>query len=179
MKILAFAASNSARSINAQLLRHALMLVEGAEVEWLEIRDYEMPLYSPDREEEGGVPEPAQRFYQKIGEADALMISFAEHNGSYTAAFKNLYDWMSRIDMKVYQGKPVVMLATSPAGRGGAGVLATATSTAPHFGADVRGSLSVPRFQKSFDAEAGRLVDDDLEAQLREVVSKLVDGGGA
>jgi NAD(P)H-dependent FMN reductase len=107
------------------------------------------------------------------------MISFAEHNGSYTAAFKNLYDWMSRIDMKVYQGKPVVMLATSPAGRGGAGVLATATSTAPHFGADVRGSLSVPRFHKSFDAEAGRLVDDDLEAQLREVVSKLVDGGGA
>jgi NAD(P)H-dependent FMN reductase len=49
MKILAFAASNSARSINAQLLRHALMLVEGAEVEWLEIRDYEMPLYSPTR----------------------------------------------------------------------------------------------------------------------------------
>lgn len=179
MKILAFAASNSTRSINARLLRHALTLIEDVEVEWLEIRDYEMPLYSPDREEAGGVPEPAQRFYQKIGEADALMISFAEHNGSYTAAFKNLYDWTSRIDMKVYQGKPVVMLATSPGGRGGAGVLATATSTAPHFGADVRGSLSVPRFHERFDAETGRLIAEDLDAQLREVVSKLVDDGGA
>jgi len=59
------------------------------------------------------VPDLAHQFYKKIGEADALLISFAEHNGSYTAVFKNLYDWTSRIDMKVYQDKPVVMLSTS------------------------------------------------------------------
>jgi len=54
----------------------------------------------------------------EVLKADALLISYAEHNGNYSAAYKNLYDWASRIDAKVFQGKPTVVLATSP-GPGG------------------------------------------------------------
>ena len=118
MKVLAFAASSSSNSINKKLVTYAASLLSNAEVEILDINDYEMPLYSEDKEKELGQPEAAKRFFNKIGAADALLISFAEHNGSYTAAYKNLYDWTSRIDPKVYQGKPMVMLATSP-GPGG------------------------------------------------------------
>ncbi|MGS0726904.1 NADPH-dependent FMN reductase, partial [Shewanella sp. 0m-11] len=114
MKLLAFAASSSTKSINKQLATYAASLVQGAEVEILDINDYEMPLFSQDREEELGHPELAQQFFAKIGEADAIIISFAEHNGSYTAAYKNLFDWTSRIDMKVFQNKPMLLLATSP-----------------------------------------------------------------
>ena len=36
-----------------------------------------------------------------VGDADAGLVSFAEHNRTVTSAWKNLFDWMSRIDMKV------------------------------------------------------------------------------
>ena len=166
MKLLAFAASSSSKSINKQLATYAASLVEGAEIEILDINDYEMPIFSQDREEQLGQPELAQKFFAKLGEVDGIIISFAEHNGSYTAAYKNLFDWTSRIDMKVFQNKPMVMLATSP-GPGGAGsVLAAATASAPYFAADVKGSLSIPSFFDNFDMELQILRNPELKAAL-------------
>lgn len=173
MKILSIATSNSTKSINRQLLNYASMLIEDADIEVLDINDYEMPLYSSDRETASGIPEKAQLFYQKIGASDALLISFAEHNGSYTAAYKNLYDWTSRIDTKVYQNKPTVMLSTSPGAGGAANVLATATKSASFFGADLRASMSIPSFFDNFDSQSGGLTDDNLEKELRTTLSHL------
>ncbi|MCB0121800.1 MAG: NAD(P)H-dependent oxidoreductase, partial [Caldilineaceae bacterium] len=143
MKVLAFAASNSRNSINKAVVSYAADLlkagiVDHAEVEIIDLREYEMPLFSIDRQQEEGIPELAQQFYKKIGEADALVISFAEHNGYYTAAFKNLFDWTSRIDRKVYQGKPAVLLAASPGPGGGSRVLAVAKTAAPHLAMEVK-----------------------------------------
>ena len=174
MKLVAFAASSSSQSINRQLVTHAAGLLLGFEIEILDNNDYEMPLFSVDREAQIGHPEAAKQFLQKIAAADALLISFAEHNGSYTAAWKNLYDWCSRVETKVYQGKPVVMLATSPGGRGGIGVLETATKSAPHFGAELRGSLSIPRFNDNFDIASGRLTNAELQAKLEATVATLL-----
>ena len=173
MKLLAFAASSSRQSINKQLVTYAASLLPDVDTEILDINDYEMPLFSVDREAEIGHPEAAHRFLKKIAEADALLISFAEHNGSYTAAWKNLYDWCSRVETKVYQGKPVVMLATSPGGRGGMGVLGTATNSAPHFGAELKGSLSVPSFNDNFDSSSGQLTNPELRAKLEATVAAL------
>ncbi|MBL4815765.1 MAG: NAD(P)H-dependent oxidoreductase [Shewanella sp.] len=173
MKILAFAASNSSKSINKQLATYAASLVEGAEVEILDINDYEMPIFSQDREEELGQPELAQKFFAKLGEADGIIISFAEHNGSYTAAYKNLFDWTSRIDMKVFQNKPMVLLATSPGPGGAKSVLAAAAGSAPYFAADVKASLSIPSFFDNFDMEKGELKNDELKQALKEAVFKL------
>lgn len=173
MKLLAFAASSSSKSINQQLAAYAASLVDGADVELLDINDYEMPLFSQDREEELGQPEQAQQFFAKLGEADAIIISFAEHNGSYTAAYKNLFDWTSRIDMKVFQNKPMVMLATSPGPGGAATVLAAASGSAPYFAADVKATLSIPSFFDNFDMEAQALRNPELQSALLEALSKL------
>jgi NAD(P)H-dependent FMN reductase len=173
MKVLAFAASNSKNSINKQLATYTANLVENSEVEILDINDYEMPIFSEDREKELGHPEQAQAFYKKLGEADAIIISFAEHNGSYTAAYKNLFDWTSRIDMKVFQNKPMLMLATSP-GPGGAGsVLAAASGSAPYFAADVKASISIPSFYDNFDVETGKLTNPELIDKLVTATSLL------
>ena len=147
--------------------------MEGAEVEILDINDYEMPIFSQDREEELGQPELAQKFFAKLGEADGIIISFAEHNGSYTAAYKNLFDWTSRIDMKVFQNKPMVLLATSPGPGGAKSVLAAAAGSAPYFAADVKASLSIPSFFDNFDMEKGELKNDELKQALKEAVFKL------
>lgn len=178
MKVLAFSATNSRQSINKALVTHAThVLIEEisakAEAEIIDLNDFEMPIYSIDRENEDGIPALAQQLFDKIGAADVLIISYAEHNGSYTAAFKNIFDWMSRIDMKVFQGKAMLIMSASPGPSGGANVLKTARESAPHFGANVQGSFSVGPFAKRFDTELGKLSDVNLADTLRESLQAL------
>ena len=173
MKLLAFAASNSRQSINKQLVIYAASLVKNAEVEVLDLNDYELPLFSVDREAELGQPALARSFLAKISTSDALMISFAEHNGSYSAAYKNLFDWSSRIGKKVFQDKPLVLFSTSPGVRGGASVLAAATQSAPFFAGAVKASLAIPSFYENFDVARGTLKNETLRAKLLEAVSSL------
>ncbi|MEM6492949.1 MAG: NAD(P)H-dependent oxidoreductase [Pseudomonadota bacterium] len=173
LRLLVFAASNSSRSINRQLVTYASSLVASADIDALDIHDFEMPLYRSDREEEGGIPQAAHDFLERVGKADALMISFAEHNGNYTAAFKNLFDWCSRVQREVWQGKPMVLLSTSPGARGGQGVMDIASKAAPFFGGEVLGTLSIPSFFENFDSASGKLTNASLDAELRELVAKL------
>lgn len=167
MKILSFGASTSSKSINRQLALYASNQIKGAALTDLDLRTFSLPLYSADEEEANGIPADAQRFFDLIREHDALVISLAEHNGSYAAAFKNLFDWATRIDVKIWAGKPMLLLATSPGGRGGSGVLEAAKRTFPHLGADVRGSFSLPSFYDHFDSKLG--IKDKALAEALEV----------
>lgn len=173
MKVLAFAASSSRKSINKQLVSYAASLIPDAEIDLLDINDFEMAIYSSDREEESGIPQQAHDFKARIEQADAIVIAFAEHNGSYTAAFKNLFDWTSRIDMKVYQEKPMVMLATSPGPGGAANVLNMATTSAPYFAGEVKAQMSVPSFYDNFDMAENKITDEALNGQLIETMNHL------
>jgi chromate reductase len=173
MKLLAFAASSSSKSINKKLASYAASLVSDATVEILDINDYEMPLFSQDKEEILGQPDAAKAFYAKLGQADAIIISFAEHNGSYTAAYKNLFDWTSRIDQKLFQNKPMVLLATSPGPGGANTVLTAATGSAPYFAGDVKGSLSVPSFFDNFDSEKQEISNPTILDELQSVLAQL------
>ncbi len=173
MKLLAFAASNSKKSINKQLVTYAASLLKGADVEVLDLNDYELPLFSVDKEEELGHPALAKAFLAKIAASDALIISFAEHNGTYSVAYKNLFDWCSRAGGKVFQNKPLVLLATSPGARGGASVLAAATNSMPFFAGQVMATLSIPSFFDNFDLEQGVLKNEDLKQQLIQAVTCL------
>jgi chromate reductase len=173
MKLVAFAASNSSQSINKQLVGFAASLVTKAEVEVLDLNDFELPLFSQDKEAQLGQPQLAKDFLAKIASADGLVISFAEHNGSYTAAYKNLFDWCSRINGKVFQQKPCVFLSTSPGPGGAASVLAQANNSAPYFGAQVTASLSVPKFFEHFDTDKQVLKDPHLLDALTQVMASL------
>ena len=173
MKVLAFAASNSRQSINKTLIRHAATRLPDSTVEIIDINDYEMPLYSIDHEEAHGIPAAASDFLDKIANADALLIAYAEHNGNYTVAYKNLFDWASRVDREVYQGKPIVMLATSPGASGAKSVLALAVESAHFFAGTVMASLSVPEFYKNFDQETGQVTNADIAAQLDQTLLSL------
>jgi NAD(P)H-dependent FMN reductase len=152
---------------------YAATLLDGAVVEVLDLNDYELPLFSVDKEQVLGHPELAKAFMAKVAASDAVMISFAEHNGSYSAAYKNLFDWCSRIGPKVFQDKPLVLLSTSPGARGGASVLAAATSSAPFFAGHVKASFSIPSFYENFDVERGTLKNEAIKIKLVEAVSRL------
>ena len=173
MKIVAFAASNSRQSINKQLATYAAGLVKGAEVEVLDLNDYEMPIFSEDRERESGIPLAAYAFLERIGGADALVISYAEHNGSFSAAYKNIVDWASRATRNVFANKPTLMLATSPGVGGGASVLALAEKSAPYMGAEVIRTLSVPRFHEQFGPGGDLAEEADTGPRLAAAVKDL------
>ena len=171
-KIIAFAGSSSKTSINKQLVTYAAHQFENASVEVLDLNDYEMPVFSVDKEKENGIHTLATDFYAKIGSADLIVLSLAEHNGNYTTAFKNVLDWTSRINSKTFQEKEMLLLATSPGARGGSSVLDIATKRFPFQGGIVKGSFSLPSFNDNFDAEKG-ITNEDLKNQLLEIIKSI------
>ncbi|WP_298768596.1 NADPH-dependent FMN reductase [uncultured Shewanella sp.] len=173
MKIFAFAASTSRQSINKKLVTYACSLIPNANIEIVDLNDYELPIFSVDREEDLGHPALAQAFFNKITTADKLIISFAEHNGSYTAAYKNLFDWLSRINNKVFQNKPTLLLSTSPGPGGAASVMKSALHSAPFFAADVKAYLSIPRFFDNFDVSNNIINNREINAELQVAVEQL------
>jgi chromate reductase len=171
-KIIAFGASSSKQSINKKLAIYAAGQFNNASVEVLDLNDYEMPLFSVDKQKENGMHPLAQEFYNKIGTADLVVISFAEHNGNYSTAFKNILDWTSRINPKTFQEKPTLLLATSPGARGGSSVLNIAVNRFPFQGANVVGSFSLPSFNDNFE-EASGITNPELKAQFLEVLNNV------
>ena len=171
-KIIAFGASSSKQSINKQLATFAANQFQNASVEILDLNNYEMPIFSVDKEKENGIHPLAQEFYSKLGSADLILISFAEHNGNFSSAFKNILDWTSRINAKTFQEKPILLLATSPGARGGSSVLDIATKRFPFQGGIVKGSFSLPSFNDNFDVEKG-ITNEDLKNQLLEIVNSI------
>lgn len=171
-KILALGASSSSQSINKKLAFYAASLIQNAEVNLLDLNDFEMPIFSEDREKANGIHEKAKEFKSQIDKADAIVVSYAEHNGSYSAAFKNIYDWTSRIEGKVWQEKPILLLATSPGPRGGQGVLATASTAIKWAHKDSNNPVaefSLPSFYDNFSEKEG-ITNTELKAQLEEQV---------
>ena len=130
-----------------------------------------MPLFSVDIEKEIGQHPLAQAFLNKIASADILVVSLAENNGNYSAAFKNLYDWCSRIEAKVFQEKPMFLMATSPGKRGGASVLEIAKNAFPHYGANVKATFSLPSFNDNFDVEKGEISNLELDKELKDLIT--------
>lgn len=175
MKIIAYGASTSSTSINKALATYTAGLVDGAEVKVLDINDYDVPMFSEDLEKEIGQAEGAKQFLADLATADAFVISFAEHNGHYAAAYKNLFDWSTRIDRELFKNKPAVYMATSPGPGGAKSVLAAAEASAGFFGGNVKATVSVPSFYDKFDLEAGKATDDALVAELSAAVAKLAD----
>ena len=173
MKILAFAASNYSNSINKQLVSYISSKFEGHDVEVLDINDYEMPIYSIDREVSGGVPKLAEDFAAKIDGADLLIISLAEYNGSYSTAFKNIFDWISRIpNRSAFGDKKVFLTATAPGPRGGLTILETAKARFPYNGGNVIEDFSLPNFSENFDLEKG-IIDEEKKKELESKILKI------
>lgn len=172
MKILCFGASTSTGSINQKLAIYAASFIPEAEVRILDLNDFELPLYSVDREKEIGIPDRALQFNGWIAESDALIISFAEHNGAYTAAFKNLMDWKSRIPgVKIWDNKKMLTLSTSPGRRGGANVLDIVNRHFPHQGAEISGLFSLPSYTENFDEDGGGIINPTLRAEFDKQVA--------
>lgn len=170
--IIAFGASNSKKSINKIFSNYTAHQIPAASVTLLDLNDFEMPIYSIDRERESGIPERAKSFKKEIENSDGIVISFAEHNGSYTAAFKNIFDWISRLEGSTWDNKPMLLLSTSPGGRGGKTVLEAATKNYSFMNKSEISSFSLPSFKANFDNEKG-ITDSELNASFKIILEQF------
>lgn len=166
-KIIAFAGSNSTKSINKQLAAYASSLVENVAVVILDLNDFPLPIYGVDEEIANGIPENSIKFLETIHDADGIILSLAEHNGNFSSVFKNVYDWMSRIEQKLWNDIPMLVMATSPGGRGGASALAIAKSGFPHMGGNIVSEFSLPSFYDNF--KDNQVIGESKE-RLKEAV---------
>ncbi|MDD2559967.1 MAG: NAD(P)H-dependent oxidoreductase [Bacteroidales bacterium] len=173
MNILAFGASYSSTSINRRFAIYTTQLFEqNNSVEILDLRDFDLPLFTVDLEASLGHPAIINRFLEKLEWADFIIISMSEHNGSFNAAFKNLMDWTSRVKRDMFNNKPVLLLSTSPSPRGGAGSLQAGQDLIGRFSAKVIDRFSLPQFAKNFNETDG-ITEPEYLAEYRQVIQAV------
>jgi len=170
-KILTIAGSSSKRSINKQLAEYAGSLIKKGELIKIDLNDFEMPLYSIDNENEKGFSEATKNLNKLFESADAFVVSLAEHNGAYSAVFKNAFDWLSRMEANVWRDKPMLLMSASPGGRGGQSVLELGLGKFPRMGANIMGSVSFPSFYDNF--KEGEIVNKELKVKFENLVQLL------
>lgn len=171
MKILAFAGSTSSTSINRELVKFVLKSFPDDEINLIDLNNFDMPVFSVDREK-NGFPDEAHSFLKQIEDCDVIICSLAEHNRSYSAAFKNIFDWASRINVKVFQNKPMLLMSTSPGGYGGGNVMNSAKTFFPQFAADVKETFSLSKFYDNFDLEKG-VTNPEILNELNEKIDNF------
>lgn len=170
-QVLVFAGSNSKESINKKLAIYASTFIKHLKIKTLDLNDFELPIYSEQHQNDFGIPEKAIVFYNTIKQSEGIILSLAEHNGAYTAAFKNLFDWISVKDGKFWSDIPMLLMATSPGSRGGKSVLDIAKSRFPYMGGNIIDSFSLPSFGDNF--KENKIIDSNLNDDLKLKVIAL------
>jgi len=169
--IITIGGSSSKNSINKILAEYTGDLVNNVNLTKVDLNNFELPLFSIDIENEDGFSENLLKLNTIIENADGFVISLAEHNGAYAAVFKNAFDWLSRIEGKVWRNKPMLLLSTSPGARGGESALEIALNRFPFNGGNIIGSMSFPSFFDNF--KENDIVNEELKLKLSNLVSKF------
>ena len=168
MKILAFGASNSLNSINKQFANFAAHSLNNSNVDLIDLNDFDCSIYSPHRQQ-NGFPDEIILFMKKLEEADLVIISLAEYNGSYPVAFKNIFDWCSTYKSKTFENKNFLLLGTSTGARGASVVLDAAIDRFPRHGANILGHFSLPNFHTNFNSENG-IIHPELNEKFNSLM---------
>lgn len=180
-KILAFAGSTRRDSFNRRLIAFAVEKAreQGADVALIELRDFPMPLYDGDLEQEKGPPETATRLFEMMKEHDGLLLSCPEYNSSITPLLKNMIDWVSRPregeqSLAAFKGKIAGLLSASPGNMGGMRGLVHVRSILSNIGVlVVPDQVSVSSAHEAFD-DHGVIRDERMAKRIEGVVTQLI-----
>lgn len=170
--ILAFAGSNASASINYQLVSYASSQITEHNVNLLNLAHYPFPMYSIDLEQSEGFSNSLREFCASIQQADGLVLSVSEHNSMPSAYFKNLLDWLSRVDRQFLANTKVFLMATSPGQRGAMTALKAVADLLPRFGAEVIAEYSLPSFGQNFDSDQG-ILDAEKKKEFEAVLDRF------
>ena len=182
-KILAFAGSLREHSYNKRVLKTAIRGAEnaGAEVTYIDLRDYAMPIYDADIQEREGFPENATKLQKLLLEHDGLLIASPEYNASLPAALKNAIDWTSRAngDIKLiqcYKGKVAAIMTASPGSFGGIRCLGHLHDVLTILLVNTLPSqIAVTFATDKFNGEGEEMTDEKMKKILENLGKSLAD----
>ena len=182
-KILAFAGSLREHSLNKRVLKTAIKGAEkaGAEVTYIDLRDYPMPVYNSDEHDRDGFDENALRLQGLFVEHDGFLISSPEYNGSLPAALKNAIDWASRQSdryerSKIFRGKVAATMTASPGSLGGVRSLAHLRGVLTSVGVIVLPQeVAVTFAEDKFAGEGWEMTDERMKGNLEALGAALVE----
>jgi chromate reductase, NAD(P)H dehydrogenase (quinone) len=171
-KVLAFAGSLRVDSFNKKMIKVAAEGARkaGAEVNLIDLRDYQLPVFDEDLERQG-FPANATKLKELFKAADGLLIACPEYNSSITAVLKNTIDWVSRpvpneAPLAGFAGKAAVIMAASPGQLGGLRGLVTVRSILGNIKVTMLpDQIAIPKAHEAFDA-AGALKDPKLQESV-------------
>lgn len=174
MHILAISGSVRQGSYNTALLRAAAeLLPAGVRMTFYDHLE-QIPAFNADRLDQR--PEPVDRLWDAVAEADGVLISAPEFNSSMPGVLKNALDWLSRpLIESPLRNKPAAVIGASTGMFGAVWSQAETRKVLSAIGARVVDrELPVPRADEQFD-EAGRLLDRDLQGELGSVLHALLE----
>ena len=179
-KIVAFAGSLRKDSFNKKIAKIAADGAEnaGAEVTFIDLRDYPMPIFDQDEEAESGLPENAEKLQKIFKEQDGFIISSPEYNSSVTAVLKNTIDWVSRPpseNLSAFKGKVAVLMSASPGGLGGLRGLVHIRATLGNIGVTVLPQqIAVSAVHDALD-EKGDIKDSSRHEAIKNLGADLAE----
>lgn len=115
MKIIFFAGALRSGSFNKMLTKIAKDYAskQGFDCEFIDLKDYDAPLYDGDNESALGVPSSILALHEKLNSATAWVVSCPEYNGAISGVLKNYIDWLSRVKNHCFTGKHVKLISSS------------------------------------------------------------------
>jgi chromate reductase len=176
LKVLVFAASLRADSLNSRLANLAARHVEeyGATVDRATMRDFDVPSFDADVETGGGVPPGATELNRRLGESDAFIIASPEYNASMPGVLKNLIDWVSRFRPQPFHERHGLVMSASPSMVGGNRGLWALRVPLEHLGARIFPDMfSLAMAHKGFAAD--RLADPKLAERFAQNVRGFLE----
>jgi chromate reductase len=176
MRVLGISGSLRRGSFNTALLRHVGELFDARGAEF-EIYDGlgDIPAYNED-DDMDNPPETVGRIREVVREADAVFFATPEYNSSIPGVLKNAVDWLSRpsLAQSALRGKPVAVVGASTGVFGAVWGQAELRKVLSATGARViEGEVALGRAMDRFGND-GRLNDESLEEEVREVVDDLL-----
>jgi len=180
--LLFLAGSAATQSLNKKLAQHAADLAaqKGADVQFIDLRDYEMPLYCTDYEAENGLPDNVKRLKKLFQDADGFFIASPEYNSTFSPLLKNTIDWMSRPHeegepiLSAYKGKVAALGAVSPGALGGLRGLPTVRAMLSNIGVHVIPTQIAVGGQNTMD-DNGALTQPQHIKMMEALITEFVD----
>lgn len=120
-KVILISGSTRDGSVNTKLANNVKneLVNQSVDAEFIDLKNYDLPIYNGDIEAKEGVPDNAKKLYDAIKNADGFVIASPEYNGLPSPLLINTISWLSRISPNVFEGKKSAIISASPGGLGG------------------------------------------------------------